>query len=176
MLDSMNLENLVLRPNCLLTRKPLVFVNGPRSLFYYEKLGGFLQDYVGAHGYQLMAPVLPFRGPSRALAFKNWLAHQPQKKFHFVASSKTAEELHDFLTADPDSTMTLLDDFVRNAPAAERPKPTIRYRFHQIFSRINGCEADPYFDSGWAERNAALYNRFLDRCVELAENDSICET
>lgn len=176
MLDPMNPENLVLRPNCLMTRKPLVFVNGARSLFYYEKLGGFLQDYVAAHGYQVLTPVMPFRGPARVLALKNWLARQPDSGFHFVVSSATHTEMHDLLTQNTLNTITRLDDWLETAPAADRPTPGFAYRIHRIFCRMNGAEADPYFESGWNDRDAALYNRFLDRCIELAENEAICET
>ena len=59
----MNLDNLVLRPNCLMTKHPLVFLTGIRSLFYYEKLGALLQDFIAAHGYVVKSPVLPFRSP-----------------------------------------------------------------------------------------------------------------
>lgn len=172
----MNPENLVLRPNCLLTRKPLVFVNGARSLFYYEKLGGFMQDYVRAHGYKVLSPVLPFRGVNRHLAFKNWLNSQSEKSFHLIASSATAEELNDLFTTNPQNTLTRLDVWIEQAPSEDRPSPSFGYRIHRIFCKLMGSQADPYFESAWNNRDAALYNRFLDRCVELAENDSICET
>lgn len=172
----MNPENLVLRPNCLLTRKPLVFVNGARSLFYYEKLGGFLQDFVRAHGYQVICPVLPFRGPARVLAFKNWLSTRSEKSFHFILSTATDAEMHTLLTQNPQSTITRLDEWVEMVPASDRPRAGFSYRIHRLFCRMNSSEADPYFESGWNDGNAALYNRFLDRCVELAENDAICET
>lgn len=176
MLDPMNPENLVLRPNCLLTRKPLVFVNGARSLFYYEKLGGFLQDYLRAHGYQVLNPVMPFRGPARVLALKSWLSQQSDKAFHFIVSSATDREMHTLLTENPQNTITRLDEWVENAPTQDRPTAGFAYGIHRIFCRMNGAEADPYFESAWTNRDAALYNRFLDRCVELAENDTLCET
>ena len=68
MLERMDIYNLALRPNCLMTRNPLVFITGPRSLFFYEKLGGTLQDFVAAHGYVVLNPVLPFRGSFRPVA------------------------------------------------------------------------------------------------------------
>ena len=100
----MNTDNLALRPNCLLTKYPIVFLTGIRSIFFYEKLGGFLQDFVAAHGYKVLSPILSFRSKkNRKSQLILWLK-QPEsnlnfqhKKFHFILSQNTFEEFYDII-------------------------------------------------------------------------------
>ncbi len=48
--------------------------------------------------------------------------------------------------------------------------PTWNYRLHQLFSKTIGTETPPYAET-FSDSNMTNYNRFLDHCVKLAEND-----
>ena len=162
----MNTDNLVLRPNCLLTKYPLVFISGPRSLFHYEKPGRDLQDFLAAHGYRVFSPILPFR--SKALRFemlRKWLEKQEDQSFHFFLSPEVEMEFGELLKSGKDSTFTNLSRF-----AETRLGTPLYYRLHQIFCFMNQCHAEDYNDT-LPLRSPAFYDRILDHCIELAENE-----
>lgn len=54
-----------LKPNCLLTRYPLLFISGPRSLLYFRKYWNQIPHFLSSHGYEVMELSLPWR--NRAL-------------------------------------------------------------------------------------------------------------
>lgn len=169
MLEAMDIENLALRPNCLLTRYPLVFITGPRSLFYHEKLGGFLQDFTAAHGYVVRSPAMPFRSPIlRQLHLRNWLKQQPEGCFHFILSENTYNEFREFWLSFESSTFTLVP---RDLPQT-LPREPWSYRLHRFFCAIMGTSADPY-EQTLPDNSPEFYDRFLDHCIELAENDAV---
>jgi hypothetical protein len=165
----MDIYNLALRPNCLMTRNPLVFITGPRSLFFYEKLGGTLQDFVAAHGYVVLNPVLPFRGKLRPLALARFLESRQEKAFHFVLSHRTKNEFDEVFKKYPGSTFTFAEDFKKYFQDQNKT-PNLGYRLHEVFCKLNGTEADDY-SAVFPDKNVVLYDRFLDRCVDLAENE-----
>lgn len=169
MLERMDIYNLALRPNCLMTRNPLVFITGPRSLFFYEKLGDTLQDFIAAHGYVVLNPVLPFRGESRKKALARFLENRQEKAFHFILSHHTEKEFSQVLQKYSGSTFTFADDFQKYF-GNKTISPGLKYRMHQLFCKLNGTAADD-FSAVFPEKNVVLYDRFLDRCIELAENE-----
>lgn len=180
----MTLDNLALRPNCLLTRSPLVFISGPRSLLSPQKMGTFLQDYLQAHGYQVLSPWMPFRSKKhRKMALLNWLEKNKAKNFHFVMAEETWLELSDVIGTffHPHSTVTLvnlksdppLQFFLTTTLQYFKSDPTqapLFYRLHTVFSAFMGAQALPYAQT-LLEKNKAVYDRFLDHCIQLAENE-----
>ena len=169
MLDIMDIENLVLRPNCLLTRYPLVFVTGPRSLFHHEKLGGLLQDFTAAHGYMVRSPAMPFRSSMlRRLYLDRWLRQQAEGCFHFILGENTHKEFADLWLSYTDSTFTIVPRDLLQI-AGQEP---LKYRLHRYFCRTMGTRADPY-EQILPDTSPEFYDRFLDHCIELAENDAV---
>jgi hypothetical protein len=167
MLETMDLHNLALRPNCLLTKYPLVFINGPRSLFYHEKLGENLQQFLEAHGYKVQRPTLAFRTTSlRKLALQIWFKQNPSTHYHLVLAKETHEEFKSLFSQISGLSFTFSDDF------AEEATPPLKYRMHQLFCKLNRCKALEY-SAVFPVKTKPVYDRFLDRCVELAENDLI---
>lgn len=165
----MDLNNLALRPNCLMTKYPLVFITGTRSLFFFEKLGGNLQDYIAAHGYVVLNPILPFRSRSlRKLSLKNWLSSQNNKRFHFVLSRNTHQEFDSILNEYKDSSFTISDDL--KMPSV--PTEPLQYKLHRLFCRLQGHTPAVYC-STLPDKSTEFYERFLDHCIELAENEDI---
>ncbi len=149
-----------------MTKHPLVFLTGIRSLFYYEKLGAELQDFIAAHGYVVKSPVLPFRSPTlRKQALRAWLAQQSGQHFHFVLSTATRNEFAEIFRSYPNSTFSLS---VCNSTLKE----PLNYKLHRLFCYASGISADPFNDT-FPDKSAAFYDRFLDRCVELAENETL---
>lgn len=168
----MNTDNLVLRPNCLLTKYPLVFLTGVRSLFFYEKLGGFLQDFIAAHGYVVESPVLPFRSrKARKACLRHWLGQQSSKKFHFILSRNTFEEFRELFKNYEDSTFTIISkDLI--PVQHELAREPLSYRLHRLICRVYRLPAEP-FNQTLQDKSTEFYDRFLDHCIELAENESI---
>lgn len=162
----MKLDNLVLRPNCLMTKHPLVFLTGIRSLFFYEKLGADLQDFIAAHGYVVKSPVLPFRSPAlRQKAMRAWLTEQNEQHFHFVLSEATQKEFVDIFKSCSNCTFTL----TRFNSTLTEP---LSYKLHRLFCGSLGFSTDPFNDT-FPDKSTAFFDRFLDRCVELAENETL---
>ena len=165
----MNPDNLALRPNCLMTKHPLVFLTGTRSLFFYEKLGPDLQDFIAAHGYVVLSPVLPFRSPElRRQTFLTWLAWQKEQKitgFHFILSEATQKEFNEIFRGYPNCTFTL----TQFKSTLTEP---LSYKLHRLFCAAVGALSDPYCET-LPDKSTAFYDRFLDRCVELAENETL---
>ena len=179
----MNLENLVLRPNCLLTRAPLVFVSGPRSLFEPNPLGNNLQKFLRAHGYQVSFLWMPFRSLTlRNAALISFFAIAPKKKFHFVMAKDTWNELRPVFENNPlqivsitminpsstDFTSTLAPELFKSFK--NNSNAPLSYRLHRFFCWALGSRALP-FDQTLLEKDKILYDRFLDHCIELAENE-----
>lgn len=168
MLVIMEYDNLALRPNCLLTKYPIVFITGPRSLFFYKNLSVGLQDYIAAHGYQVLSPQLPFRGELRKLALEPWLKKFHSPIFHFVVGEKTKSEFSEIFSQYPGSTFTLTDSFVDSF--SEKLSTPISYNFHKWFCGFYGVDTEA-FKATFPDNNVLLRERFLDRCIELAENE-----
>ena len=149
-----------------MTKHPLVFLTGIRSLFFYEKLGADLQDFIAAHGYVVKSPVLPFRSPKlRQKALRAWLSEQNGPHFHFVLSTATQKEFAEIFRSYPNCTFTL----TRINSTMKEP---LSYKLHRLLCSTSGITADPFNDT-FPDKSAAFYDRFLDRCVELAENEPL---
>lgn len=89
-----------LSPNRLLTRYPLVFVTGKRSLFYFLSYWNQLPSLLQAHGYETFTLPLPWKNKtSRILALDQFLESQAKsgRKFHLIFDSSSAEEIHTIL-------------------------------------------------------------------------------
>lgn len=166
----MDLNNLVLRPNCLMTKYPLVFVSAPRSLFYHEKLGGQLQDFIEAHGYVVHSPAMPFRSkPLRQRYLQQWLLKQKDIGFHFILAEDTYQELKDILPETHFNTFTRLPTVLLGNEVLTEP---LFYKCHRLFCLLFGTKVPPY-SQVLLDRRLEFYDRFLDHCVDLAENEVI---
>lgn len=91
-----------LTPNCLMTRHPLVFVTGKRSLFYFAKYWNCLPMYLAEHGYDVFTLTLPWRKTqSRTAQLKNQLSHfsKAGEKYHLFFDSSSLQEIVQILNA-----------------------------------------------------------------------------
>jgi hypothetical protein len=96
-LRSKRLENLELRPNCLLTRSPLVFITGRRSLFYFLNYWNEIPGFLREHGYDVKVCSLPWRGvDSRYQVLADFIERSPQP-VHLIADSTSKVEVEKLL-------------------------------------------------------------------------------
>lgn len=163
----MDIDNLALRPNCLLTKYPLVFITGKRSIFFHKRLGENLQDFILAHGYNVLCPPLPFRDSYlRKKYLKFWLQQQNFKQFHFIIGKEIYTELKEALSDQTESSFTLIDMQFNS----EKDSISLQYYIHKLYCKVMGTTVEPYGQT-LSDKNLDVYNRFLDHCIELAENE-----
>lgn len=88
-----------LKPNCLLTRYPLLFVHGRKSIFYFKNYWNLYPIFLAEHGYEVFHLNLPWRKtPLRIESFKKFISGIPaNKQFHLVMDLSTFEELKDLI-------------------------------------------------------------------------------
>lgn len=89
-----------LTPNCLLTRWPLLFVTGPRSIFYFSKYWNIYTSYLAEHGYEVFTLHLPWNSlPERQQKFNEFLKNQESlgRKFHLFMDTPGFHDLEDLL-------------------------------------------------------------------------------
>jgi hypothetical protein len=166
-----------------LTQWPLVFITGPRSLFYSEPDAADLQKYIEAHGYPLRKLILSFRNKkARQFNFSNWLQLNKNQAFHFVMAVETYLEFKELLTlfvSNSNSTLTLVQasPLELNPPCHHFKVPPLEdsqipviYKAHQLFCRLFQSFSVNY-ENTLSLKNDLQYDRFLDHCIELAEND-----
>lgn len=125
---------ITLKPNCLLTRHPVVFVTGLRSLFYFRKYWNAYPEILAEHGYEVFTLHLPWRGPERRQKMREFLNQQRElgQKYHFVCDEFTASEFKEsFATTPALKSLTLIqaEEF-----ASEQKKQSVllnmAYRAH----------------------------------------------
>jgi hypothetical protein len=80
-----------LRPNCLLTRYPICFVHGLKSVFNLANYWHGIPKYLKKHGYEIYDFKLPWRGPheSRVESIKSQMKEilKHNDKIHIIAHS-----------------------------------------------------------------------------------------
>lgn len=89
-----------LKPNCLLTRWPLLFVTGPRSLFYFSAYWNLYTSFLAEHGYEVFTLHLPWSDHrTRQQRLEQFLNEQEKahRHFHFFVDPPTMKEFEDFL-------------------------------------------------------------------------------
>jgi len=75
-----------LTPNCLLTRYPIVFLTGHRSLFYFLSYWNEIPAFLTAHGYQVYVMPLPWKTKAAGKFLQHYFQRRSSQdqKFHFV--------------------------------------------------------------------------------------------
>lgn len=89
-----------LKPNCLLTRWPILFVTGPRSIFYFSSYWNLYSPFLAEHGYEVFTLHLPWNDlHQRKERFEHFLSQQEDLKrhFHLVVDAPTFTEFQDIL-------------------------------------------------------------------------------
>lgn len=176
MLLTMFKRELVLRPNCLLTRRPIYLLTGPRSIFYYRSPWKALHNYLYQHGYKVFIFKLPFQAKSQREGYlKAMLAKLNQS--HIICDATTYQELEPLLIKTENSTITVLTD----SQLVNLPKKTFQvvmnhktfspsYSLHQAYLKLRNINTPSAAEVGLNIPHET-YDKILDHCVELAEMD-----
>lgn len=177
MLETMLGPQLVLRPNCLLTRRPLKFITGPRSLFFYKKPWGDIPEILYEHGYKVELISLPFRSSELR---KEVLQLQKRRldHSHVFIEMTTFLELGATNFPHSDSTLTV----VSNSPVHQWPEihyfeprystTSLAYTLHQKWCALSHI-LTPDLNETLTNAPRETWDRLIDHCIELAELDFI---
>lgn len=147
-------------------------------------MGAELQDFIAAHGYQIEPIWLPFRSKDlRQNILLNWMKKNKSKSFHFFLAYDTWLEFQKPLEElfHPYSTFTLinpknvspqsnLEEFKFHTFNVDQKPTPFLYELHEIFCKVMGTKALRY-DETLLDQDPILFDRFLDHCVHLAENE-----
>jgi hypothetical protein len=100
-----------LKSNCLLTRKPVVFIKGLRSIFYFRKYWNSYPEILAEHGYKVFTLHLPWQGKTRLTKMKKFLNQQDSnsKSYHFVCDEFSSVEFKElFEQSSSVASLTIL--------------------------------------------------------------------
>ncbi|HEY1079076.1 MAG TPA: hypothetical protein VGE46_03230 [Bdellovibrio sp.] len=102
-----------LKPNCLLTRWPILFVAGHRSLFYFKSYWNTYTPFLAEHGYEVFTLHLPWKSPEqRRQRLAQFLEQQESlgRHFHLMMDSNTLTEFTDLLRQHRSSAIQSLTE------------------------------------------------------------------
>ena len=115
------LKGLELRPNCLLTRYPIAFVAGRRSLFRLTDHWNCIPHYLREHGYEVLV-IEPAPGKSPLNSITAALG-EAGGRFHLIADSSGEALLQGVARAKMANVASLT--VVRNEVAREEQEPVV---------------------------------------------------
>jgi hypothetical protein len=125
------LKRLTLKPNCLLTRHPIAFLSGEKSLFHLHDHWNAIPGFLKEHGYDVMVIEPPSRGDRPKAVIKALDAHDG--KLHLIADLSQEPDLREIARAGSGkiATLTLIKNPSRpeeaqalgKRPSAEDLKP-----------------------------------------------------
>ncbi len=94
---SKRLVDLELRPNCLLTRSPIVFVTGRRSLLYFLNYWNEIPGFLREHGYDVQVCSLPWRGSATRYQSLSRFLETTTRPVHLIADFTSRAEVEKLL-------------------------------------------------------------------------------
>lgn len=154
-----------LKPNCLLTKRPLKLVSGPKSIFYYQKPWGELPEVLYEHGYKASVMQLPFNNKTlRLKAFANRLSEL--NDCHIIIDEKTNQEFSELLKQVKNSTITVIGETFK----PDFKTSSLTYKLHQVWLKYLGFETTSPQNLFLNAKKPTWY-AFIDHCVKLAELD-----
>ena len=163
-----------LKPNCLLTRRPLVFLSPVRSLFFYKNPWGRIIHILFEHGYKIDLFQLPFQNIQQQKIRLNKNAAELSKK-HLFMDSVTYENLKDEFSEIQMSTITVIStDPISNSNyfvfKPQDSKFSVTYWLHQKWCALQGLKT-PNYNEMLSRCSESTWYQLLDHCVHLAEID-----
>lgn len=173
-----------LKPNCLITRRPIRLITGPRSLFFYNQPWGGLPNALYQHGYIAELLHLPFTNTDLGKSvFNQKVIGQPT---HFIVDLTTYFELNLQPEKSPHCTFTVITSKEKAALIHRKPENLfffdpdyktwkLSYFLHQKWCSSRSIPTSPP-DHLFLNADLQTYYRFIDHCVMLAELDFQLET
>ena len=80
-------------------------------------------------------------------------------------------EFQDLFADFQKSTYTVLAKDIR-CYEHKKPQPSFSYQLHTLFCQALGASPDTFSDT-LQDKSTEFLDRFLDRCIEIAENEDI---
>lgn len=161
-----------LKPNCLLSRYPLIFITGHRSLFYFLKYWNQIPDFLAEHGYQVFTLPLPWRNHQQRLNQLRRVLQdfeQRQQKFHFFFDMTSLPEVEALLEKTHYQcieSLTLVHNRSLNTTLSRRLRPLSKAIEELAFSQDLAPKKILGVQAGLSE-----FHCYLDRAQFLAERD-----
>ena len=191
-----SLPQLELKPNCLLTRHPFLFVGGKESLFYHGNYWNALPDYLTQHGYEAYTFKLPTRHAKlrqQELELTFQALEKEQKKFHVVIDSSSLHDVQELLkisdygsiasithlhsqlyrtTSSGDSGLKCLRVPIEELTVQANQRTPIPWKLHQFFIQDTDKKPLSLFLSDFQHQDhQQIRAKILERAIELAERD-----
>lgn len=177
--------NFELQHNVLMTKHPLIFVPGKRSLVYFLHYWNQIPEFLAAHGYEVYTLSLPWRNNERRRrALRNSLRILENKgqKFHLFVDGDTSLEVEAVIadgelrclasvTSICDGTKTktahsLIEDVTIAADESSGWRSAL-WRIHNLLTDKSPEQKNAV---GWAPSLITMQS-FLSRAQHLAERD-----
>jgi len=176
-----------LKPNCLMTSSPLVFITGKRSIFYFMAYWNEIPHWLASHGYDVYNVELPWMNEGRRRRELHFFLRQQSKtknKLHLFLDESSLRELTALLKSQDYeclASVTLIGEGGKIPPfrlavpisELELPKPE-RVRtpiFWQLHSSWTfQASKRSLYQLGW-KLNRRQGDLLLDRVQFLAERD-----
>lgn len=158
-----------LQPNRLLTRYPLVFLSGKRSLFYFMTYWNQIPSYLANHGYEVFLKPLPWsKDELRLEKIHQFLEYKSQqnKPLHLIIDSSSQSQVESLLNQHSYPC-------VRSLSLIQSPTPIPNPLFWKIHLLVTGQNPKQSIHSLGFQLSDSLKTQFLDRCQFLAERDLI---
>ena len=191
-------EDFPLRPNCLITKYPILFLNGKPSLFHFLKYWSGLPNYLFEHGYQVFEVPYPHNSKlSLSKQIEHFQTRHPHlKKVHLILD-QTLHQNREILSqlnnsCIVSSTILMLPN---NHPPLSTPDlfPSTKYQIHlkKLSLSFNPvallCASAHHLYTGttksWSPARIScldlkslnfVRSQLLDRVISLAELDLQC--
>lgn len=93
-------QDFSLQPNCLITRSPIVFINGTQSLFYFLNYWNWIPTFLKEHGYEVYYLRLPWRKiESRKVTLHTYLKNlkNNHQQIHLFLDTSSENDFKDLL-------------------------------------------------------------------------------
>ncbi len=183
-LRARQIANYKLVPNCLLTRAPLLFITGPRSIFYFKSYWNVYPSYLAEHGYEVYTLQIPWRSNRLASLKKTFSVAEAQSSgYHLILDKWTWAEINKLnLENSPKiRSMSVLADSIErlptNAPVISMistdSKSLLQRSLYHLHSLLfTGEELPSLVTLGGTKGNQMANARLLlERARALAEDD-----
>lgn len=113
-----------LKPNCLLTRHPILFVSGYKTIFYFLNYWNSTPFYLRQHGYNVSELNLNWKSKTqRENEIKKFLEANPQTQFHIILEEQT---LNDFSALDVENIEQIKNIWVLGAEKSLENKISLK--------------------------------------------------
>jgi hypothetical protein len=176
-------------PNCLLSKNPLLFIDGKKSLVYSLQYWGLVPSYLQQHGYEVHELDLPWRKDlQREFALTEFLKAQEQqgRRFHLFFDASSRPLIRDVFakqTFDSVASITLIAP-TKTQISGQGLKPLRQafevlpmdfkknswvWRLHCLWTGQKIPDARFHFE--FNQKTNAFFETFLAQSMKLAEKD-----